>query len=55
MEGIGLLPSVTLTGEPAQLRERLAEWQNKGLTEIAYQPAGRDIPGELRRFIAAVG
>ena len=55
MEGIGLLPSVTLTGEPSQLRERLAEWQNKGLTEIAYQPAGRDIPGELRRFIAAVG
>ncbi len=55
MEGIGLLPSVTLTGDAAQLRERLAALQNAGVTEIAYQPAGADIPGELRRFIAAAG
>jgi hypothetical protein len=26
-----------------------------GVTEIAYQPAGDDIPGELERFIDAVG
>jgi hypothetical protein len=25
------------------------------VTEIVYQPAGRDVPGELERFMAAVG
>jgi 5,10-methylenetetrahydromethanopterin reductase len=55
MEGIGLLPSVSLTGEAVQLRERLSELERTGVTEIAYQPAGHDIAGELTRFIAAVG
>jgi len=32
---------------------RLAELEAQGATEIAYQPAGGDIPGELRRFAAA--
>jgi 5,10-methylenetetrahydromethanopterin reductase len=31
-------------------RERLAALEAVGATEIAYQPAGRDIPGELERF-----
>jgi 5,10-methylenetetrahydromethanopterin reductase len=38
---------------PAQLRERLAALEEAGATEIAYQPAGPDIPRELERFIAA--
>ena len=36
-------------------RDRLAELEAAGATEIAYQPAGPDIPGELERFAAAVG
>jgi 5,10-methylenetetrahydromethanopterin reductase len=36
-------------------RERLAELETAGVTEIAYQPAGPDIAGELERFAAAGG
>lgn len=36
-------------------RARLAELEAAGATEIAYQPAGPDIPGELERFAAAAG
>jgi 5,10-methylenetetrahydromethanopterin reductase len=53
--GIELLPKLSLTGTAAQLRDRVAQFQEVGVTEVAYQPAGRDIPGELRRFIDAVG
>ncbi len=52
--GIELLPKMSLTGTPAQLRDRIARFQQDGVTEVLYQPAGRDIPGELERFIAAV-
>lgn len=55
MAGIELLPKVSLTGTVAQLRDRVTGFLEVGVTEIAYQPAGRDIPGELRRFIDAVG
>jgi len=53
--GAELLPQVSLTGTPAELRDRVAGLGDTGVTEIAYQPAGRDIPGELERFIAAIG
>ena len=53
--GIGLLPKMSFTGTPAQLRDRVARLQEVGVTEIAFQPSGGDIPGELERFIAAVG
>ncbi len=33
-------------------RDRLAQLEAAGVTEIAYQPAGPDIPGELERFMA---
>jgi 5,10-methylenetetrahydromethanopterin reductase len=36
-------------------RDRLAELEAAGATEIAYQPAGSDIPGELERFAQAAG
>jgi 5,10-methylenetetrahydromethanopterin reductase len=55
LAGIDMLPQVSFTGTAAQLRDRVAGLQEAGVTEIAYQPAGSDIPGELGRFIAAVG
>jgi 5,10-methylenetetrahydromethanopterin reductase len=50
--GDGLVAS-GLALEPAQLRERLAHLEAGGVTEIAYQPAGPDIPRELEAFAAA--
>ncbi len=38
---------------PAELRERLAQQEAAGITEIAYQPAGPDIERELATFIDA--
>jgi 5,10-methylenetetrahydromethanopterin reductase len=39
----------------AEWRDRLAELESAGATEIAYQPAGPDIRGELERFARAAG
>jgi 5,10-methylenetetrahydromethanopterin reductase len=36
-------------------RGQLASLEAAGATEIAFQPAGPDIPGELRRFAEAAG
>jgi 5,10-methylenetetrahydromethanopterin reductase len=52
--GADLITSFTFTGPPEVLREKVAELAAKGITEVAYQPAGPDIPGELERFHAAV-
>jgi 5,10-methylenetetrahydromethanopterin reductase len=52
--GADLLTSFTLTGTADALRERLAQFESAGVTEVVYQPAGDDIPGELDRFIQAV-
>jgi 5,10-methylenetetrahydromethanopterin reductase len=53
-EGVSLL-TVSLTGSPSDLRNRVDELAAAGVSEIAYQPAGSDIAGELERFIKAVG
>jgi 5,10-methylenetetrahydromethanopterin reductase len=53
-EGAELLAAFTLTGTPDSLRNRVADLTDAGVTEIVYQPAGEDIPGELERFLAAV-
>jgi len=53
-KGAELLGPFTLTGTPAALRNRVAELAAGGVTEVVYQPAGADIPGELDRFFAAV-
>jgi 5,10-methylenetetrahydromethanopterin reductase len=37
----------TFTGEAAELRQRMRELAARGVTEIAYQPSGPDIPREL--------
>ncbi len=46
-----LLPGYAWT--PAQLQERLGLLGAAGVTDVAYQPAGPDILGELAAFIAA--
>ena len=53
-EGADLLGAFTLTGTPSDLRDRVAGLGAGGVTEIVYQPAGDDIPGELERFLRAV-
>jgi 5,10-methylenetetrahydromethanopterin reductase len=46
---------VTFTGEAAALRARMADLAARGVTEIAYQPAGPDIPRELTVFARMAG
>jgi 5,10-methylenetetrahydromethanopterin reductase len=36
-------------------RERLAEMESRGVTEVVYQPAGPDIPRELHAFAEVAG
>lgn len=45
-----MLAAQHLAQTPEQWRERLASLERAGVTEVAYQPAGPDIPGELERF-----
>ncbi len=52
--GIDMLPTMTLTGTADELRARVAQLADSGVTEIVYQPGGDDIPGELERFFQAV-
>lgn len=39
---------------PPAVRDRLAELEESGATEVAYQPAGPDVPRELEAFAKAV-
>jgi 5,10-methylenetetrahydromethanopterin reductase len=48
-----LIPAFTLTGTPADVRQRIESLEGQGVTEIAYQPAGPDIPRELTAFAEA--
>jgi 5,10-methylenetetrahydromethanopterin reductase len=52
-EGIHAAPAFTLTGTAAEVRARVEALAATGITEVVYQPAGPDIVGELRSFIAA--
>jgi 5,10-methylenetetrahydromethanopterin reductase len=45
----------TFTGEAPALRARLDRLTAQGVTEIAYQPKGPDIPRELAAFAAMAG
>ena len=45
----------TFTGEAPALRARLDELTARGVTEIAYQPAGPDVPRELIAFARMAG
>ncbi len=50
-----MLRQLGLARTASEWRARLSELEASGATEIAYQPAGHDIPGELRRFAQAAG
>jgi 5,10-methylenetetrahydromethanopterin reductase len=50
-----LIPALTFSGTPAQLRERVAAFEAASVTELVYQPAGPDMAGELARMMSAVG
>ncbi len=52
LEAADLLPSISFSGTPDQLRDKVAGFEAAGVTEIVYQPAGRDIVGELTRMAA---
>jgi 5,10-methylenetetrahydromethanopterin reductase len=52
--GASQLIGLTLTGSPAEVRDRVTALGAQGVTEVAYQPAGPDIPRELEAFAAAV-
>ena len=45
----------TFTGEAPELRARIDRLAARGVTEIAYQPAGPDIPRELTVFAGMAG
>jgi 5,10-methylenetetrahydromethanopterin reductase len=47
------LTAWTVSGTTEQVRERMAQLAEQGVTEIVYQPAGPDIRRELERFIDA--
>jgi 5,10-methylenetetrahydromethanopterin reductase len=53
-EGAPLLTTISFSGSANELRERVAVLEAAGATELAYQPAGPDIPGELERMMAAL-
>lgn len=47
-----MVRAFTFTGEAAALRPRLRALAAGGVTEVAFQPKGPDIPRELRAFAA---
>ena len=50
-----VIRAYTFTGEAAALRARIDQLAERGVTEIAFQPAGPDIPGELTAFARMAG
>src|SRR5579863_1733923 len=50
-----LLATWTMTGTPADIGARLRALTAAGITEVAYQPMGPDIPREMAAFAAAAG
>jgi len=54
-QAASLLPSWTMTGPRDDIGARLRALAAAGVTEVAYQPMGPDIPRELAAFAAAAG
>lgn len=50
-----LIRRVTFTGAADELRARVADLGARGVTEIAYQPSGADVPRELTAFARMAG
>jgi 5,10-methylenetetrahydromethanopterin reductase len=54
--GLGsLIGAFTLTGEAGEVAQRVGAYADQGITELAYQPCGPDIPRELAAFATALG
>lgn len=51
--GHATLRDVTMSGTRAEVREKLADYESRGVNEIVVQPCGPDIRTELERFIEA--
>jgi len=51
--GHSMLRSATISGTSDDVRRRLDELGEQGVTEIVIQPCGPDVRGELDRFLAA--
>jgi 5,10-methylenetetrahydromethanopterin reductase len=51
--GSALLQSSTLSGTAEQVRGKLDELADRGVTEIVFQPCGPDVRRELERFVEA--
>ncbi len=50
-----LIGSFTLTAPASEIGTRVQAFAAQGVTELAYQPCGPDVPGELEAFAAAAG
>ena len=50
-----VIRAYTFTGEAAALRARIDQLAQRGVTEIAFQPGGPDIPRELTVFARMAG
>jgi len=50
-----VIRAYTFTGEAVTLRPRIDQLAQRGVTEIAFQPAGPDIPRELTAFARMAG
>ena len=50
-----LIGSFTLTAPAAEIGPRIAGFAAQGITELAFQPCGPDLPRELEAFAAAAG
>jgi 5,10-methylenetetrahydromethanopterin reductase len=48
-----LLESSTLSGTTKQVRSKLSELADRGVTEIVFQPCGPEVRRELERFLEA--
>jgi 5,10-methylenetetrahydromethanopterin reductase len=51
--GSALLRSATLSGTVEEVRDKLGELAEAGVTEIVYQPCGPDVRRELEKFLEA--
>jgi 5,10-methylenetetrahydromethanopterin reductase len=51
--GAAIADQLTISGTTSEVARRLDELAEQGVTELIYQPAGPDIPGQLERMLAA--
>jgi 5,10-methylenetetrahydromethanopterin reductase len=51
--GSALLGPTTLSGTPEEVRRKLGELADGGVTEIVFQPCGPDVRRELEKFLDA--